>query len=98
VQLDAPRHLYLHSIKSMETLANPVGLKISQVIYDSFAFQFWGSEQYQQDISLNDERSYAVNPKQSFFTEEQIKDFTKRSKVLNQKNQGDQACFYLTKA
>lgn len=98
VQLDAPRHLYLHSIKSMEYLANQVGLKISQVIYDSFAFQFWGSEQYQQDISLNDERSYAVNPKQSFFTEEQIKDFTKRSKVLNQKNQGDQACFYLTKA
>src|SRR5690606_8452268 len=46
VQLDAPRHIFLHSRKSMELLSKNVGLEIFNVFYDSGAFQFWGSEQY----------------------------------------------------
>lgn len=97
VQLDAPRHLFLHSIESMEYLAKQSGMKIDKVIYDSFAFQFWGSEQYKQDIALHDEKSYATNPENSLFTADQIADFASRSTQLNKQNQGDQACFYLKK-
>jgi 2-polyprenyl-3-methyl-5-hydroxy-6-metoxy-1,4-benzoquinol methylase len=43
VQLDAPRHLYLHSIESIRLLTEKVGLKLKEVLYDSTAFQFWGS-------------------------------------------------------
>lgn len=97
VQLDAPRHLYLHSLNSMKLLAKQCGLQVKNIVYDSFAFQFWGSEQYEQDIALNDKRSYAVSPNSSPFSPAQIETYTKQSNLLNKKKQGDQAVFYLTK-
>ena len=96
-QLDAPRHLFLHSVKSMRLLAEKVGLQMENVVYDSFAFQFWGSEQYIKGIALSDKTSYAVNPDQSLFSKEDIAAFEKRSMQLNKENQGDQAAFYLRK-
>ena len=97
VQLDAPRHLFLHSIKSMHILADKTGFKLDDVIYDSFAFQYWGSMQYRNDIPLSAENSYAVNPGKSMFSNEQIKEFETQSKQLNQEKAGDQAAFYLSK-
>ncbi|HEX6924114.1 MAG TPA: class I SAM-dependent methyltransferase [Longimicrobiaceae bacterium] len=98
VQLDAPRHLYLHTRRSMEILANQVGLRLERVIHDSTAFQFWGSEQYRRDIPLRDPRSHAVNPRASLFTREQIREFERRAGDLNAEGRGDQAAFYLRKA
>lgn len=97
VQLDAPRHLYLHSIQSLHHLAEQCGFKVEQYIYDSNAFQFWGSEQYQQDIPLRDAKSYADNPSNSLFSEQDIKQFAQRSQRLNLEQQGDQVAFYLRK-
>jgi len=97
VQLDAPRHLFLHSIKSMHTLSEQVGFKLDNVVYDSFAFQRWGSEQYQKDIALHDENSYAVNPDKSIFSKADIEEFDSHSKELNESKSGDQAAFYLKK-
>lgn len=96
-QLDAPRHLYLHSLKSMETLAMQTGFRQEQVIYDSFAFQIWGSKQYEQDIPLHDPRSWAVSPENALFSTKQIQAYERRSRELNAINQGDQAAFYLRK-
>ncbi len=97
VQLDAPRHFFLHSIKSVHMLAEKTGFELEDVIYDSFAFQTWGSEQYKQDIALHEENSYAIDPKKSPFSEEDIKSYTEHSKVLNKSKAGDQAAFYLKK-
>ena len=97
VQLDAPRHLYLHSVESMNLLSNQAGLDLHKVIYDSTSFQFWGSEQYTKDIPLRDRRSYAVAPKNSIFSKGEISAFAKRAKELNETEQGDQAVFYLRK-
>jgi len=97
VQLDAPRHLFLHSIQSMHTLAEQITFTLEEVIYDSFAFQEWGSIQYQKDIALHDDNSYAVNPEKSLFSEVDIKAFTDHSKELNQSKYGYQAAFYLRK-
>lgn len=97
VQLDAPRHLFLHSTESMKLLAEKNGFKLGHVIYDSNALQFWGSEQYQQDIPLRAENSYAENGEASLFTKKEIAAFEKRAKELNALNQGDQAAFYLRK-
>ena len=98
VQLDAPRHLFLHSLKSMHVLAKQMGFSLEEVIYDSFAFQSWGSIQYQQDIALNDKNSYAVNPEESPFTKTDIQEFDSLSKELNKSKSGDQAAFYLRKS
>ena len=97
VQLDAPRHLFLHSLQSMNTLAEQQGFKLENVVYDSFAFQQWGSEQYKKDIALHDENSYAVNPEKSPFSSADIREFEEHSKKLNESKSGDQAAFYLRK-
>lgn len=96
-QLDAPRHLFLHSIKSVEILSNQAGFKVADITFDSDSFQFWGSEQYIKDIPLTDSRSYWVNRGGSIFSDKDIKRFEEKAKELNKNNDGDQACFYLYK-
>jgi SAM-dependent methyltransferase len=97
VQLDAPRHLFLHTEESIKILAKETAFEVADVFYDSTAVQFWGSEQYRRDIPLDDERSYAINPKNSIFTREEIERFWAEANCLNEKGEGDQACFYLRK-
>ena len=97
VQLDAPRHLFLHSEKSMRILAERTGFSISDVIHDSSAFQFWGSEQYRRDIPLMSESSYDRDPKRSIFSKEEIARFDAQAAELNAQGDGDSACFYLRK-
>lgn len=97
VQLDAPRHLYLHTPGSIGILAARAGLEVVETVYDSTAFQFWGSEQYRRDIPLRDERSYAMNPAASVFGKAEIDRFEAQARRLNREGRGDQACFYLRK-
>ena len=97
VQLDAPRHLFLHSLKSIEILASTVNLKIKDIVYDSTEFQFWGSEQYARNISLQEEKSYGRNAKKSIFTENEINSFKLKATQLNKEHLGDRICIYLTK-
>ncbi len=97
VQLDAPRHLFLHSLQSMNVLAENKGFNLENVVYDSFAFQQWGSEQYKKDIALHDPDSYAVSPEKSPFSAADIREYEAHSKELNESKSGDQAAFYLRK-
>jgi SAM-dependent methyltransferase len=97
VQLDAPRHLFLHTIKSIQILAEQVNFQISDIIFCSTEFQFWGSEQYLKDIPLKNSKSYSVNPQKSIFSKEQIESFKSKAIELNKKNDGDTACFFLYK-
>ena len=95
--LDAPRHLFLQTKKSIEILAKASGFEIKKINYDSRSWQLWGSEQYSKNISLMDERSYYINPKKSIFTEKEIDEFEKRTIEFNRDGKGDQAEFYLQK-
>jgi len=90
VQLDAPRHFFLHTIKSMTILANECALKIQSTEYESTAFQFTGSEKYLRGIGFSE--------KATIFSKNKMKMFTKEAKRLNQINDGDSVCFYLRKA
>ena len=95
--LDAPRHLFLHTKKSLKILAEQSGFEIKKINYDSQSWQLWGSEQYSKNISLLDDRSYYVNPGKSIFTKEDIEKYEKQTKKLNENCEGDQAEFYLQK-
>jgi SAM-dependent methyltransferase len=97
VQLDAPRHFFLHSVKSIDILAEKANLNLEEIIYEATDFQFWGSEQYIKDIPLTSPYSYYVNPSKSIFKKEQIKLFRKKAEELNSMNQGDSAAFILRK-
>ena len=92
VQIDAPRHFFLHSRKSIEILAQKTGFFIKNTIFDSNEFQFWGSEKYMKGIPLT------VDAKSDLkFTNKQINKFKKKAEALNKLGQGDQAVFYLSK-
>lgn len=91
VQLDAPRHFYLHSVDSMKLLASKARLVVDEVLFDSAAFQFWGSELYKKDVPLTDKLH-------EHFSAQQLTDFATQAIALNEKGQGDQAAFFLRKA
>ena len=97
VQLDPPRHLYLHTRESMGILAEKGGFQLVDTAYDSNEFQFWGSEQYQKGISLDDSRSYHLKRDKPIFTEKDIVLFRKMAKKMNREKRGDQAAFILGK-
>jgi len=89
VALDAPRHIFVHSLKSMNLLFSLAGLKLDEVIYDSTFYQFWASEQFKRDIPLNAEISFSVNPRKSIFSKQSIKGFKRRAEQLNREKRGD---------
>lgn len=97
VQIDAPRHYFIHTKKSIELLANKYGFHINKIKYDSSELQFWGSEQYKKSIPLLHSKSYLNNAHNSIFSKSQIREFIKKSKELNASGLGDQAIFYLKK-
>lgn len=94
VQLDAPRHIFVPSARSMEVLANKAGLRSGNIIYESTAFQFWGSEQYRQDIPLHDKRTHIRSFRKVLFPDRKIRSYRLRAQELNRNNDGDIACFY----
>lgn len=97
VQLDAPRHFFLHSLKSINLLAEEANLKVEKIFFDSEEFQFWGSEQYLKDIPLISKESYKFNKQGAIFSSQQLKEFKKRSIKLNEEQRGDMCAFYLRK-
>jgi len=97
VQLDPPRHLFIHSEESIRILAARSGFAVEEVRYDSDSFQFWGSEQYRRGIPLQDARSHAVNPRRSPFSSKTIAEYECHAQDLNAHGEGDQASFYLVR-
>jgi SAM-dependent methyltransferase len=97
VQIDAPRHFFIHSPDSIKLLAEQAGFEVKEVVYDSTALQFWGSEQYLKGVALQDDRSFFVSPARSEFSVMQILKFAKEARRLNAEGRGDQAAFYLVK-
>ena len=80
-QLDAPRHFYLHTVKSISLLSAEFGLQIENIYYDSHEYQFIGSQIYRGEnkvISCKD-----------------MKYYKKMAALLNVISDGDQACFVL---
>lgn len=92
-QIDAPRHFFIYEVEGFLNLLKSFGLNLKQIIFDSDERQFWISEQYKSGISLYSKNSYAVNPRKSIFSRNQIKKFKTLSKKMNKTQQGDQCGF-----
>ncbi len=90
VQLDAPRHLFIHTIESFQILAKQTGFEIKDIIFDSTEFQFTGSERYRSGVSL-------MSDQKNLPSDKRLKEFKNKAKELNKLHDGDQACFYLKK-
>ena len=95
VQIDAPRHLGIHSVKSFEMLANQYGFKVLDVFFDSTSFQFLGSEQNKVDIDFFAKNSYKTDKAKCIFSESDFDKFDDKAIQYNRKGWGDQAGFIL---
>jgi SAM-dependent methyltransferase len=95
IDLDAPRHNFIFTPKSVELLAAQAGLALEKTVYDMEGFNLWASEQLAQGILPNSPRSYAVNPRNSIFSEDDMQKFDRLALELNVAGQADQASFYL---
>lgn len=99
VQLDAPRHYYLHSVDSIKILAEKVGFNIIDVVFDSTSFQFWGSENYLRNIPTKNKKimTYIFNFLNLSLLYKKYFYYRKLSYDLNENSKGDQAIFFLNK-
>jgi SAM-dependent methyltransferase len=98
VTLDPPRHLFIHSLKSITYLLEKHGFYILYSYYDANVFDIIASEQYQRDIELFDkEKSYVVSPKISIFSSQEIKTFKQQMKDLNAKGESDTMALVIRK-
>jgi 2-polyprenyl-3-methyl-5-hydroxy-6-metoxy-1,4-benzoquinol methylase len=90
VQIDAPRHLVIHTLESFRRASELAGFRVSQITFDSTAFQFYGSELYRRDVPLR-----SRTPARVRFSKATIRGFNTRASDLNRQQLGDQASFYL---
>jgi SAM-dependent methyltransferase len=91
VQLDAPRHLVIPTVKGLKTKAEQVGFILDEVEFDSSDFQFWGTEMYRRGEVLDESMV------SSFLTKEERQSMKEKALRYNQEGKGDQACFYFRK-
>ena len=89
-QIDAPRHIYLHTGRSMEYICQAAELDIYRVESVGELGQFTCSELYRRGIPM-------VNAKKKGrdFSRGQLREFRRMTKNLNQQGEGDQSIFYL---
>ncbi len=97
VQIDAPRHFFLHSLKSIKLLAEKANFTLEKIVYDSTSLQFTGSERYLKEIPLFPEYQNKKNFNNNLFSKKELKYFDKKTNRLNLEQRGDQASFYLKK-
>ena len=90
VQLDAPRHLIIHTPKSFRQAAEAAGFAILQTFFDSNAFQFYGSEMCEQNIPMSQENSEIKRRGSSL-----MRSLNAHAAELNRQQLGDSACFLL---
>jgi SAM-dependent methyltransferase len=94
VELDAPRHLFLHSDCSIRICGDHAGLDLYERIGDSLDFEFYGSEQYRKDIPLTDPESYWINRSSNLFSQSEITYFKQRADEANRNGTSGRACFF----
>ncbi|QWD60456.1 class I SAM-dependent methyltransferase [Polynucleobacter sp. MWH-UH35A] len=89
-QLDAPRHLYLHSHKSIIELLNKAGFKSIDLFCDSTIWQYYSSELYLKDYPFNVHmKKYLINIPRLLLTGG-LNRYKKKVLEVNAKLRGDQ--------
>lgn len=93
VNLDPPRHYFLHTVYSISLLAKRHGFSVSKVFFDSTAQQIIGSELAMRGIPM----SLASSLQREHFDEKQLGEINGFVDRLNREMDGDCAGFVLKK-
>jgi len=92
---EAPRHLHLHTARSMELLAAGAGLAVAGIVYDSAGQRLSSSELYMRGVPYVEHGKYRPGGHPGAFSQAEWDGFAARAAELNRKGEGDTACFYL---
>ena len=93
--IEAPRHFFLHSVKSIEILCRDHGFKIDDIIWDSSESQFIGSERHIAGKGLL-QFPHTIIYRLIHFNK--IRGYRKKAGELNRQKRGDQACFIIRRS
>jgi 2-polyprenyl-3-methyl-5-hydroxy-6-metoxy-1,4-benzoquinol methylase len=93
--LDAPRHIYLFSAKSMHLVAEKCGLVIKRTHFEGTIDDFIASEQHRSGITLLSDKSYVVSKDFSAFSQAQLQEFESRIAQQNENGTAALAGFVL---
>jgi SAM-dependent methyltransferase len=61
-ELDAPRHVFVHSIESLRRLGGELGLELRRVAFDSTYVEIIASDQIRRGVAWRSADSYLVDP------------------------------------
>ncbi len=92
-QLDPPRHLIVHSKKSMELLCDEVGFEIKSIQYNSNIGMFITSYLYELGIPLI---AHSKELMEKMYTERDMQYFVETAEKMNEKGYGDHAVFFIS--
>jgi len=95
VELDAPRHLFLHTPQSLEIAANAAGLEICATEPAGTPFEFQGSEIYRRGKSLYDSVHRCMRDADGEFTLQENEEFKRRSAAANKNGLAGRLIFRL---
>jgi SAM-dependent methyltransferase len=91
VQLDAPRHLSIPSTQGFVGAAKRSGFEVKEILFDSTAFQFWGTALYERGEKLDRSKM------DTHFSSKQLEAWEQQAIQYNLEEKGDQACFFCVK-
>lgn len=95
-QLDAPRHVFLHSGESVKHLCEKCGLKIAGIVYNSNEYQFAVSYFYEKGYTY-EEAKKKINDCCSENTD-WLREFRECAIQCNEMGYGDHATFHIVNA
>ena len=95
---DAPRHLFLHTVRSIHVLARETGFRIVDTTYDSAAAQLASSELYLRDVPFAEHPRFQPGKGAGAYSQEEWDRFAQHAEALNALRDGDTACFLLQPA
>lgn len=98
VELDAPRHFFLHTHQSFDLLSRRCGLDIYHHEHEPLPMAYWGSALYQRGLTLYDPERKAMRSPRSVFSPEEMRRFEHQAAQASPAGQGGPAAFYLRHA
>lgn len=95
VGLDAPRHLFSHSLRGLQYLCNDTGFQIISYHFEPSRLVFWASELYSRDIPMIGKEKYPESLWKDVVSSRSLRAFDRMSRSLNRMYDGDLAVIYL---
>jgi SAM-dependent methyltransferase len=94
-ELDAPRHLVIHTERSLRRLAGECGFRVDRVEYDADPFAYWGSELYRSGVSLYDPAARGHRRPADHFPADRLAEFDRQTAADNAGGDGGRAIFWV---